>query len=394
VNFQPVRIGDLGRVVTGRTPPAASPQLYGTTYPFITPTDIQGDVRYIKTIRSLSSEAGEAFGRIILPRHAVCVVCIGATIGKICMTDQPSFTNQQINTIVVDRNNFDPHFVFAAARLLQNELQQKAAGAATPIINKSSFENIQISVPDLATQTRIASILSAYDDLIEVNQRRIAILEEMARRLFDEWFVHFRYPGHKLFDHSESKFGSLPHGWQKKKLGDLIFRRKTGSVYTQSNVSATGNAIVVDQSALDHLGFHNNVADHIATTHAPMIVFGDHTCKMQLMREPFSVGPNTIVFHGVDGISTYYVFSLVEASIKTKEYKRHWSDFIKMEFVFANKNVMNMYHDNVEYLFAQCGILKRINRNLRTQRDLLLPKLISGEIDVSRAAATLAEAAE
>ena len=136
------RIGDLGRVVTGRTPPSAEPAYFEGPVPFLTPSDIDGESRKVSTERTVSDAWDRQQARISLPPRAVCVVCIGATIGKICMTETRSQSNQQINSIIVDETRFDPLFVYHSLRLLRDELRQKAAGAATPIINKSVFSDI------------------------------------------------------------------------------------------------------------------------------------------------------------------------------------------------------------------------------------------------------------
>lgn len=181
-----VHIGDLGRVVTGKTPPSSQPELFGELHPFLTPTDIDGFARYVEPARFLSTEGHDYQHRLMLPERAVCVVCIGATIGKVCMTSRPSFTNQQINSIVVNEEEHDPFYVYHLMTTLRDELKSNAGGAATPIINKTAFSEIEVSVPSLPVQQRIAGILSAYDELIENSQRRIKILESMARALYRE----------------------------------------------------------------------------------------------------------------------------------------------------------------------------------------------------------------
>jgi type I restriction enzyme, S subunit len=167
-------LGDLGRIVTGTTPPSSEPQHFTGTIPFITPSDIDGEHRSVTTERNVSGQWDKMQSRIALPLKAICVVCIGATIGKVCFTSRHSQSNQQINSIIVDETRFDPLFVYYRAKLLKEELKQRAAGAATPILNKTSFSEIQVRLPPLQSQRRISSILGAYDDLIEINRRRIA----------------------------------------------------------------------------------------------------------------------------------------------------------------------------------------------------------------------------
>jgi type I restriction enzyme S subunit len=127
------RLGDLGSIVTGRTPPAANPEYFGSEMPFLTPTDIDGVSRHVTTGRFLSSVGASAFLRILLPPQSVCCVCIGATIGKVCLTQSVSASNQQINSIIVDRDQHDPRFVYYKVVTLGQVLKARAGGAATPI---------------------------------------------------------------------------------------------------------------------------------------------------------------------------------------------------------------------------------------------------------------------
>ena len=215
------RIGDLGRIVTGKTPAAANPEHFGSEIPFLTPTDIDGVARHVTTGRFLSTTGARALQRLLLPPQSVCCVCIGATIGKVCLTEGIAASNQQINSIIVDRVHHDPRFIFYKVLTLGDALKARAGGAATPIVNKSQFSDLEVELPNLAFQSQVADVLSAYDDLIENSARRIAILEEMARGIFEEWFVHFRAPGCEGLRMVDSAIGPLPQGWEIKRLREL-----------------------------------------------------------------------------------------------------------------------------------------------------------------------------
>ena len=162
---------------------------------------------------------------------------------------------------------------------------------------KATFARNRQSCFPLPTQRKIAAVLSAYDDLIENNTRRIEILEEMAKAIYREWFVEFRFPGHKQVEMVESELGLIPQGWEAKKVKEIVKRLKAGQTYQQANVKGTGKVIVVDQSRADFLGFHDNEPDHNASPTDPIIIFGDHTCKMQLMITPFSLGAERRSLH-------------------------------------------------------------------------------------------------
>ncbi|RUJ34641.1 restriction endonuclease subunit S [Pseudomonas aeruginosa] len=248
------------------------------------------------------------------------------------------------------------------------------------------FKHLKASllpVFELEVQRSIAHVLYSYDELIENNTRRIEILEEMARRLYEEWFVQFRFPGHEGVEFKESELGLAPKGWSPATVKSLVVRLKGGKTYKSEELQGDGSIIVVDQSRAEYLGFHDNEPSYLASPKTPAIIFGDHTCKMQVMVTPFSVGPNTVVFAGQKGHSPYYIYSLVRGLVSTAEYKRHWSDLTGKIVLEAPATLSTSYGEMVSPMFGEIELLRRKNRNLRAQRDLLLPKLISGEIDVS-----------
>src|SRR6266702_8488463 len=141
------------------------------------------------------------------------------TLGEVFYVDKDYWP---LNTTlyVKDFKGNDPLFLSYFLRTL-NLAHQNVAGAV-PGLNRNALHLLPVSIPPLPTQRKIAFILSAYDDLIENNTRRIAILEEMAQSLYREWFVHFRFPGHEKKRLVESELGLIPEGWEVVKLGDAI----------------------------------------------------------------------------------------------------------------------------------------------------------------------------
>ena len=172
------------------------------------------------------------------------------------MTDCLSFTNQQINSIVVNETEHDPFFVYHLLTTLRDELKAHAGGAATPIINKTSFSEIRISVPPLPAQRRIASILSAYDDLIENNLRRVKILEEMARALYREWFVEFKFPGHAKVRRVASEVGLIPDGWEAVSFDTLLVSMTGGDWGAeQATETETSEVAIVRGTDFDEVAY-------------------------------------------------------------------------------------------------------------------------------------------
>ncbi|MDQ1251906.1 MAG: type restriction enzyme subunit, partial [Euryarchaeota archaeon] len=256
------------------------------------------------------------------------------------------------------------------------------SGATVDRIPLINFPNFEISVPFLSFQKKVTSILSNYDDLIENNTRRLEILEEMAKLIYEEWFVKFRFPGHENARMVPSELGEIPEGWKVRKVSEILKRLKAGNKYTKDNVSEEGLIPVIDQSEKEILGFHNNVADHTASLENPIMIFGDHTCKIRILIEPFSIGPNVVPLVS-EIYPEIFVFFLIKNLVQTKEYKRHWNELQAKEVVLPDVALAKDFVNVVNLFFKQSTLLEHKNQNLRKTRDLLIPKLISGKIDVS-----------
>lgn len=166
-----IKVSELGRIITGKTPKTAIAENYGGKLPFLTPSDDMS-VKYVKhTNKTLSEKGLGEVKNCLLPSNAVCVSCIGSDLGKVVMTTAPTITNQQINSIVVDEERFDPSFVYYAMLILGKELNFiSKTSTAVPIVNKGSFSSYEIICPDISEQRRIASLLSSIDAKIENNQ--------------------------------------------------------------------------------------------------------------------------------------------------------------------------------------------------------------------------------
>lgn len=323
------------------------------------------------------------------------------------MTSEPSFTNQQLNSIVVDTNCHNPKYVFYLMRHYMPNIQKLEGGSASgrEHVNKSNFENMEVKVHSLASQRRIAAILSAYDDLIENNQKRIRVLEETARLVYQEWFVNFRFPGHKGVPMVASELGEIPEGWRVRRVKDF-------------SVVHTGKTPSKKQP-----GFYGDDIPFIKTPdmHGAMFVF-DTGEKLSFLGAQFQKGKTVpanslcvscIGTVGVVSMTTepsqtnQQINTLVPESNVFREYlyyalvglkstlERYGSTgatmanvskgkFENLEVLRPRDDLLALFHTAASSTFDQIKVLVRKNRNLRQTRDLLLPKLISGELDVSR----------
>lgn len=224
-----IKISDIGETVTGKTPSSSLPEDFGNEFMFITPSD-EFDEKYIhSTNRYLSNVGYNRLKSKSLKPHSVLVSCIGSAMGKVTMNSDFAITNQQINSIVVNEEKYSSHYVYYLLKNNYNLLRNAASGStALPLLNKSDFDELRLKVHiNLNTQQKIAAVLSALDDKIEVNNKINAELEAMSKTLYDYWFVQFDFPNedNKPYKSSGGKMvlnetlkREIPEGWEVKSL--------------------------------------------------------------------------------------------------------------------------------------------------------------------------------
>ena len=377
-DWETKEIKQLGRVVTGKTPPTNSPEFFGGEHLFVSPKDLDWNSYYItETKTRITAKALDKFKNQVLPRNAVMFTSLSFAFGKMGIASRPCLTNQQINSIIVNEEN-SSKFVYYLLKAYEPIIFSYNSGIDTPIVPKSVFEGIDVKIPSKKLQKKIAAILSAYDDLIENNQRRIALLEKMAEEIYREWFVRMRFPGHEKV----KKVKGVPEGWEVRWVADLVDRKRFGQIYRESELLPEGAVIVIDQSTKEWLGFHEGKAEHQASPDRPLILFGDHSCKMQLMIEPFSLAENVIPFTSKGEMPIIFLYYLVHSLVETTEYKRHWTDLITKQVFVPTSSLQVQFDERVRNLIVMARHLKLANANLGKTRDRLLPRLISGKLSV------------
>jgi type I restriction enzyme S subunit len=222
VEWKEVKIGSLGEVITGNTPLTSDREFYGGSYPFIKPTDMEIDRRYVsKWEENYSEKAFKKYKNAYIPKGATGVVTIGTVGEKLFQADKPCFTNQSVNVVIPNQDLYDNDFIYYLLKYNLPKVKNANPGTASGRhhVSKSNFCSISVTLTtNKKVQKKIASILSAYDDLIENNLKRIKLLEELAQKTYEEWFVKFTINGEKLSINEET---GLPDGWERKTLKEV-----------------------------------------------------------------------------------------------------------------------------------------------------------------------------
>lgn len=302
------------------------------------------------------------------------------TLGRVSiyLESNPILVDSHI-TIVRLKDEVEPKFLANYLHLIEEVIIRMGRGATNQQeLNKSVLEKMKFRFPGLKTQERIADILSTYDELIENNNRRIEILEKIAEEIYKEWFVRMRFPGYE-----NTKFiKGIPEGWEVKRVGDLLNRLQAGHFYKEDELLEEGEVIVIDQSTKKYMGFHNEKPTHIADIDNPIILFGDHSCKMLVMTRKFSLGENVVPFISVNKHPVLFLYYSLKGLIQTEEYKRHWKELINKKIFYPQIWLQEKFRDTIKDNINLIEKHKEQNQNLIKQRDLLLPRLMNGTIEV------------
>lgn len=260
----------------------------------------------------------------------------------------------------------------------------EARGAANQAsITLDTIKRFTFLLPSLEVQQQIATILSRYDSLIENYQKQIKLLEESAQRLYKEWFIDLRFPGHentKIVD-------GVPEGWEKKKVGNLISKVLRTKLVSANNYLYSGRFPVIDQSRNYIAGYTNDIESLVKVT-IPYIVFGDHTRVLKYV--PFSFakgadGTQLIMSNDLERMpQSLFYNSLIEIDLSNYSYARHFK-YLKEEYIIVpSKDIAQRYDKVVSQYFQSIQKNREQIRHLTEARDRLLPKLMSGEVIVMR----------
>ena len=395
------QLSELGNIVTGKTPSTSNSELWDGEIPFITPTDIKGFSSYYQghTERTVSEYGATKQAKTILPRNSVCVSCI-ATIGKMCLTDCKSITNQQINSIIPNVLN-DYRYILYMLRynLPYIQLVGGGSGSGTPIISKNKFSKFKFIVEDdLQKQRRIASILSAYDNLIENNNKRIRLLEQMAENLYKEWFVRFRFPGHEKAEFENG----LPKGWSEEVASDVIDVMSGGTPKTEREDFYGGEIpFYTPKDADDSIFVYSTITSitkegltHCNSQFYPvntlMITARGTVGKLSLLAVPMAMNQSCFALSFKDRNNPYYLYYSIKNEVSKLKKMANGGvfdtiivkTFDHLKVVLPNNELLGVFEKKVSTILGQIKYLQRQNSLLSRQRDLLLPRLMSGKLEV------------
>jgi len=392
----PQRLDQLGYLSRGRSRhrPRDAAHLYDGPYPFIQTGDVKHAELYITDYHQTYSEAGLEQSRL-WPAGTLCIT-IAANIADTAVLAFDACFPDSVIGFIPNEQKADARFIkYLFDATVQRRLQQFTQGATQDNLSQEKLLSLEFPVPDVDEQKRIAGVLSAYDDLIENNRRRIALLEEAARQLYREWFVRLRFPGH---EHTRITNG-VPAGWEGTTAHAAMEVLSGGTPKTSNSdywdgdipfftpKDATNTCYVLDtERSITDLGLKNCNS----RPYAPDTVFisaRGTVGKLNLASRPMAMSQSCYALLGKGYVSQLFLFSaLMEAIAHFKQNAAGAvfdaivvDTFKRIPFVVPDEKKVRLFEATVTPMFRQVANLVEQNRSLRAARDLLLRRMLRGE---------------
>jgi len=292
------------------------------------------------------------------------------------------------------------------------QLKKCTIGSSQPAMTIILLKEMDIVLPSIPTQRKIAAILSAYDDLIENNLRRIKIMEEMAQNLYTEWFVKFRFPGHEKVKIVDSPLGRIPEGWYVRKLNDVLITIESGSrpkggINTfEREIPSIGAENILGLGEYDYLKdkfvskdfFNRMTRGHIKDRDVLLYKDGAKIGRKAMFGNGFPhsvccINEHVFILRVNNQISQSYLYFWLDQPEMTQNIKNLNANSAQpginqvsvkaLPILIPTKEIIVKFDELCEPLLSELFLFAKENNILRKTRDLLLPRLISGELEVS-----------
>lgn len=356
-----------------------------TGYPSIRTPNI-GKGRFILDgVNRVSEETYRAWTRRAVPQEGDLIMAREAPVGNVARVPaglQPCLGQR---TLLIRPEPSKVDSAYLAYLLLgpdvQNAIHAQTNGATVPHLNMEDVRRLSLPpLPPLSEQRRISGILSAYDDLIENCERRIKVLDEMARAIYREWFVEFRYPGHADVPLVETEVGKVPSGWQVRLLGDVLQLNYGKALKADQR---RGGPIPVFASS-GIVGWHDE-----ALTSGPGIVLGRKGNVGSVFWSDFDFFVIDTAYYVTSNLPLrFWYFDLpgknfINGDAAVPGLSRNQAYALRT--LVPPPDLLKRFDQLAASLIAPASNLQRMAENLREARDLLLPRLLSGQLSVAEA---------
>lgn len=396
MEWKEVRLGDVcTRVCSGGTPKSTNLSYYGGEIPWLNTKEIDFNRIYSTEKTITDSGLNNSSAKWIVP-NTVTVAMYGATAGKSCIVKVPMTTNQACCNLTINDEVADYEFIYYSLKNDYTTLASLANGGAQQNLNAQIIKDYVLKMPSLADQRRITSILSSLDRKIELNNKINADLEEMAQAIFKNWFVDFEpFKDGKFVD---SELGMIPEGWKVGTLGDIT-KNKSAKVKERNDVKVlspvTTGELVLSEEYFTKQVFSSSIAKYKIVNKGDFAYNPARVNIGSLGRNEFDfdgcVSPVYVVFSVLDGYENYFDLfrktdffkdSVASLAIGGVRQSLSYDDLSSIEVIIPSENAVEEFNNLYNQMKKTIKANKLENSRLSLLRDTLLPRLMSGELEV------------
>lgn len=397
MSWQPKRLDQLGTVSRGRSRhrPRDAAHLYGGPHPFVQTGDVKHAGLYIREYTQTYSDAGLEQSKL-WPAGTLCIT-IAANIADTAILGIDACFPDSVIGFIADPLQADARFVkYLFDATIKQRAQQFSQGATQDNLSQEKLLSLDFYVPRVDEQGRIADVLSSYDDLIENNRRRMALLEESARLLYNEWFVRLRFPGH---EHTPIVDG-VPQGWQRRTAYESVQVLSGGTPKT-SNADywdgeipfytpkdATDSIWVTGcERTVTELGL-KNCNSKLYPKDTVFISARGTVGKLNMAQQPMAMSQSCYALVGKDYLTQYFVYASMQFAVEALKQQAVGAvfdaivvdTFKRISLLVPPPGIVRLFDEAIGPIYEQVENLSLQNQKLRAARDLLLPRLMSGDL--------------
>jgi type I restriction enzyme S subunit len=380
VKWEAKTLEELGDVSRGRSKhrPRDDKKLYGGSYPFIQTADVKNANFYITKYEQTYNETGLAQSKL-WEKGTLCIT-IAANIADTAILSFPACFPDSIIGFIPHEMKSDIRYIKYCFDILQRQFQQISQGATQDNLSLEKLLTIKFPAPKYNIQCKIADILSAYDNLIENNQKQIKLLEESAMRLYNEWFVNFKFPGHEKI----KMIDGIPEGWEITQIGHVLGISKGKNITREMAID--GNIPVI-AGGLEPSYYHN-----VYNVEAPVVTISASGANAGYISIHFSNiwASDCSFFSEKDTKYLFFFYLYLISNVRLVDNLQHGSaqphvtnkDVMNLPILYPDSGILDKFSSKIISIFSTLKTLKKSIMLCQQARDFLLPKLMLGELEV------------
>ena len=378
-----------------------------TPFKMIRTTNVRDGFIDTENVRYVTEPVYKKWTRRLVPKRGDVILTREAPLGGVgkVRTDDLIFLGQRLYHFRADPKKLDADFLLYALMTdeLQGQIRGFGSGSTVEHMRLGDIPELQIYAPDVSEQCRIGAMLSAYDELIENCQRRIRILESMARALYREWFVHFRFPGHEKYRRVASPLGDIHQGWEVKKLGELFktvlggtpSRKKPefwegGTIPWINSGKVNEPRITTPSELITELALNRSAAKLMPKGTTVLAITGATLGQVSYLEIETTANQSVVGITDPSGLYSEWIYLTVIDRIEgivnhaSGGAQQHINKEVVNDVLLAPPPVSlaKEFKRLVAPMFQEVANLLFKVQNLSRTRDLLLPRLLSGKIEI------------